>query len=132
MYGHLHPKPFAMHITSNFSSNKVTNARMFLHVTVSPSTSQPSTQQASASQLNTSQAANKGKCNWCLEHTALIPGKKFCADCNSRGSECAYCHRPMPARFFAYSSRLCNACFKKDRKQKEKRRKKTVFYKGMY
>ena len=67
-------------------------------------------------------SANQGKCIWCLTVRALLPGKRFCAECSAQGCECVYCHRPMPERFFTYSERLCNACFKKDAKQKAKRR----------
>ena len=70
--------------------------------------------------------ADQGKCIWCLTVQSLLPGKKFCASCNVQGTECAYCHRPMPERFFAYSQRLCNACYKKDAKQKAKRRARTA------
>ena len=71
-------------------------------------------------------SANQGKCNWCLTVRSLLLGKKFCVECSAHGVECAYCHRPMPERFFAYSKKLCNACYKKDAKQKAKRRMKTA------
>ena len=67
--------------------------------------------------------AGQGKCIWCLKLKNLLPRKKFCAECGSQGCECAYCHRPMPERFFKLSKRLCNACFNKSEKQKAKRRK---------
>ena len=77
--------------------------------------------------LNTSPpSGNQGKCIWCLTVRALLPGKRFCAECSAQGCECAYCHRPMPERFFTFSERLCNACFKKDAKQKAKRRSQSA------
>ena len=65
---------------------------------------------------------SQGKCIWCLKVKTLLPKKKFCEECNNQGCECAYCHRPMPERFFKFSKRLCNACFKKSEKQKAKRK----------
>ena len=69
---------------------------------------------------------NQGKCIWCLKFKNLLPRKKFCAECGSQGCECAYCHRPMPERFYKFSKRLCNACFNKSEKQKAKRRRLTT------
>ena len=70
--------------------------------------------------------AGQGKCIWCLKLKNLLPRKKFCAECGSQGCECAYCHRPMPERFYKFSKRLCNACFNKSEKQKAKRRRLTT------
>ena len=75
---------------------------------------------------NTLRSTNQGKCIWCLTVRDLLPGKKFCARCSTQGTECAHCHRPMPERFFTYSQKLCNACYKRDAKQKVKQRMKTV------
>ena len=75
---------------------------------------------------DTQRSTNQGKCIWCLTVRDLLPGKKFCARCSTQGTECAHCHRPMPERFFTYSQKLCNACYKRDAKQKAKRRMKTV------
>lgn len=74
---------------------------------------------------------SQGKCIWCLVVKSLLPNKKFCEKCNSQGRECAYCHRPMPDRFFTLSPRLCNACFKKHENLKAKRRRLTVERRAM-
>lgn len=90
-----------------------------------PSTSSnaPVSTQPPASNV-TSPATNQGKCIWCLTVQDLLIGKKFCMKCNDQGTECAHCHRPMPKRFFTYSQKLCNACYKKDANQKLKRKRK--------
>lgn len=62
------------------------------------------------------------KCNWCCQIKELLEGKKFCKKCSEGGTECAYCHRPMPDRFFTLSKRLCNACFKKHAKSNARKR----------
>ena len=88
-----------------------------------PNTPSKAPQRPTTLALNTSPpSGNQGKCIWCLTVRSLLPGKRFCAECSAQGCECAYCHRPMPERFFTFSERLCNACFKKDAKQKAKRR----------
>ena len=92
-----------------------------------PNTPSKAPQRPTTLALNTSPpSANQGKCIWCLTVRSLLPGKRFCAECSAQGCECAYCHRPMPERFFMFSNRLCNACFKKDAKQKAKRRNRTM------
>ena len=88
-----------------------------------PNTPNKTPQRPTTLALDTSPpSGNQGKCIWCLTVRSLLPGKRFCAECSAQGCECAYCHRPMPERFFTFSERLCNACFKKDAKQKAKRR----------
>ena len=88
-----------------------------------PNTPSKAPQRPTTLALDTSPpSGNQGKCIWCLTVRSLLPGKRFCAECSAQGCECAYCHRPMPERFFTFSERLCNACFKKDAKQKAKRR----------
>ena len=92
-----------------------------------PNTPSKAPQRPTTLALNTSPpSGNQGKCIWCLTVRALLPGKRFCAECSAQGCECAYCHRPMPERFFTFSERLCNACFKKDAKQKAKRRSQSA------
>ena len=92
-----------------------------------PNTPSKEAQRPNTLALDTSPPhANQGKCIWCLTVRNLLPGKRFCAECSGQGCECAYCHRPMPERFFAYSERLCNACFKKHDKQKAKRRSRSA------
>ena len=92
-----------------------------------PNTPSNTPQRPTTLALDTSPpSGNQGKCIWCLTVRNLLPGKRFCAECSAQGCECAYCHRPMPERFFAFSERLCNACFKKDAKQKAKRRSRTM------
>ena len=93
--------------------------------TMSPPSSAPIKTQPLAAKTS-APSTNQGKCIWCLTVQSLLPGKKFCAECSAQGVECAYCHRPMPERFFAYSQKLCNACYKKDAKQKAKRRMRTA------
>ena len=92
-----------------------------------PNTTNSAPQRPTTLALDTSPpSGNQGKCIWCLTVRSLLPGKRFCAECSAQGCECAYCHRPMPERFFTYSERLCNACFKKDAKQKAKRRSRSA------
>ena len=91
-----------------------------------PNTPSKAPQRPTTLALDTSPpSGNQGKCIWCLTVRSLLPGKRFCAECSAQGCECAYCHRPMPERFFTFSERLCNACFKKDAKQKAKRRSRS-------
>ena len=63
------------------------------------------------------------KCVWCKKRTTLLPGKKYCEKCNrANRKECAHCHRPMEQRFFRRSERICNACFGKQERLRERRR----------
>ena len=91
-----------------------------------PKTQQSIKTQPLATNASPPPQANQGKCNWCLTVRILLSGKKFCARCSAQGTECAHCHRPMPERFFAYSQRLCNACYKAHVKLKAKRRMKRL------
>ena len=65
-----------------------------------------------------------GKCNWCGQTKELLPGKKFCQRCSTKGKECAHCHRPMPDKFYTLNEKkkLCDRCHRKYYKQLEKRR----------
>ena len=67
-----------------------------------------------------------GKCNWCGQTKELLPGKKFCQRCSTKGKECAHCHRPMADKFYTLSTRLCNRCHNKYFKQLEKRRQEKL------
>lgn len=64
----------------------------------------------------------QSKCAWCCRSVPLMNGKKYCVKCGHEGKECAYCHRPMPHRFFSLSDRICNACCRKYSKQATKRK----------
>ena len=62
------------------------------------------------------------RCNWCRGVKPLVQGKNFCADCAVRGRECAYCHRPMPSKYYGLDFRRCNACYRKYQRQLAQRR----------
>ena len=51
----------------------------------------------------------------------LLSGKKYCEACGAAGQECAHCRRPMPAAYYTYSQRLCNACHKRRESIKQRR-----------
>ena len=62
------------------------------------------------------------KCNWCCKDKQILVGKKFCYQCGCQGKECPYCHRPMPRHCWTLSEHTCNSCFRKHRKQADKRK----------
>ena len=71
----------------------------------------------------------KDTCNFCRSRRELVPGKKYCLECNDNAfKECKRCHLPYDsAKYYELSSVRCNSCqrkYEKETKQrKEKRRK---------
>ncbi len=63
------------------------------------------------------------KCNWCTNYATLLPGKKFCQQCNENlFRECARCRRPFPhEKYFDGNNTRCNSCFKKLEKERNRR-----------
>ena len=51
------------------------------------------------------------RCNWCGSPTT--GPRPYCDRCAAAGCECRACRRPMPDRYFAAGSSLCNACTRK-------------------
>jgi len=65
---------------------------------------------------------DKKTCIWCGEEGVLVPGKKYCVDCDSnKARECVGCHRPYPSlKAFEGNNQKCNTCIKKMQKAKQK------------
>ncbi|XP_069109117.1 uncharacterized protein [Argopecten irradians] len=59
-----------------------------------------------------SETNTKNKCNWCMKHKDLLPGKKFCQQCGEQGRECKWCHRPLPEQNGDRTD-VCERCVKR-------------------
>ncbi|XP_041357741.1 zinc finger protein 180-like [Gigantopelta aegis] len=65
--------------------------------------------------------ARLAKCNWCGHVKCLLPGKRFCEGCSTKGRECSQCHRPKPERFYSQRVNQCDRCIHRRERYEERR-----------
>ena len=86
------------------------------HTTDEPSTNQNRQPDPADKALDHPPEPSRRKCNWC----GIASGINCCESCAKKGHECRSCHRPMPSNVFTSDPIICNACYRKRRKTRER------------